>query len=245
MTFLSSTKKDINDKQATPTAKHSKNLNSEFDEVEKLTTRKSPKEKLEDFKNKSGYRRKLDTDAINSALQEIDSCDESDSDFEELLSPVKPKIKISDIIKVKSYCISSTENSDSNDSKISCDNRSTPIKLKIVTTTQSVPATPESRAKKCVASNTPVSRRKFPCNQCSYVLRSKNELDDHLQDDHNIYELSPDKTPTPKKKQSTRWVCDVCLDSLVNIEIHKIIVVKFEYYFVLVVVASVLFFPHC
>ncbi|KAA0183340.1 hypothetical protein HAZT_HAZT001042 [Hyalella azteca] len=42
------------------------------------------------------------------------------------------------------------------------------------------------------------------CSECSQGFRTKQSLDDHLQDEHDIYEVSSDDTPSPLKRVRSR-----------------------------------------
>lgn len=55
------------------------------------------------------------------------------------------------------------------------------------------------------AVGTPNSRaRGFPCPECDVSLRSRNELQEHLEDEHDVLQTSLENTPTPKKKKKTK-----------------------------------------
>ncbi|KAF2365272.1 Cdc6 C-terminal [Trinorchestia longiramus] len=75
------------------------------------------------------------------------------------------------------------------------------------------------QSKRCVGTplrrDTPSARRdltldsaskNFPCKECTATFRTKHQLEDHLEDEHDVYEESSDQTPSPdrKRRPSTR-----------------------------------------
>lgn len=171
-----------------------RNLHLEFeknDNGKTLTSHKSAKEKLQEMKKNNTFRRKLDINDINSALQEFDGCSGEDSESDEDFIK-KPKLKISELIKLKAIQTSSSDTSDANDGK-SCTSTRSPIKPKSMPINRlRLPCTPKSVRDRSSA-RTPASGRKlFRCEHCTQVLKCKNDLDDHLQDEHDIYTFSPD-----------------------------------------------------
>ena len=178
----------------------------------------------------SKSRKVKDADIQTMLEAEFDSESDldDDDDHETIQTPIKLTLKVGDLIKTRTVTCSpihvrdfsskvlngksGIETPPGTPKRKSAPEAATPTRgsgtpSRVRVTPKTKYGTPSravgtpSRLAETPKKGTPSRGSKYPCPQCTSVLRSKHELEDHMQDDHDVYELSPDESPTPKKKK--------------------------------------------
>lgn len=180
---------------------------------------------------KRGQVKDLSEGEINCLLHDSDdemSDDGSSEKHEETsksqkikVKQVEPFFKIQDLIKVQTFSSSPSVSSEANE-KSSTPSKTTKSqdcatpkrkgRVPKVATPKSQPpkaaATPKSKVVKAKGkTGTPARRslavdsKRFSCTVCPETFRNQHALDDHMEDDHDHYEPSPELSPTPDRKK--------------------------------------------